>query len=216
MAKEEFSPSDFKKHVMQSYSKASKNEDERMMNSIIDLIISSGSWGEKSLDSFLEKVVSIMQHELSFREVAISLKDRADGMYRYRIIKGHSEEATEATKKMEYTFDDMFDFVKFPAIQFGRKIIELSSVIDLDPKEWSTHTFPALIKTPRKSIDTMTEADYFCAYLYASNQELVGFMEFSKWKSWALPPRRIIKWIELFCTVVSNIIWEKEYAPNLR
>jgi len=212
MAKNEISPSDFEKHVMESYSKVSKNEDERMMDSIINLIISSGSWGEKSLDSFLEKVVSIMQHELSFREVSIGLKDRADGKYRFRIVKGHSEEATAALFKMEYTGDDMLDDVKFPAIKFGKKIIELASVVDQKPEEWMTHTYPTLIKWPRRSIDTLTEADYFYADLFASNQELVGFMEFSKWKGWALPPRRIIKWVELLCTIIGQIIWEKEYS----
>jgi len=216
MAKNEISPSDFKKHVMESYSKVSRNEDEKMMSSIMDLIISSGSWGEKSLDSFLEKVVLIMQRELSFREVSIGLKDKSDGKYRNRIVKGHSEEATAALFKVEYSHDDMFDDVKFPAIQFGRKIIELSSVAEHELEEWKTHTYPALIKRPRKSIDTMTEADYFHAYLFGGNQELVGFMEFSKWRNWALPPRRIIKVVELLSTIVGQILWQKEYAPNSR
>jgi len=212
MAKEEISPFDFKKHVMQSYSKASKNEDERIMDSIIDLIIFSSSWGEKSLDSFLEKVVSIMQHELSFREVAIGLKDRADGKYRYRIAKGHSKDAAEAILKLEYKHDDMLNYVKYPATKFGRNIIELASTTDEPEEERKTHTYPTLITAPRKSIDALTEAEYFMAYLFASNQELVGFMEFSKWTGWKLPPRKIIKWVELFCTIIGQIIWEKEYS----
>lgn len=213
MGEKDITPADFRRHIVTRYSRLSENEDEKIMDSIMDLMILSNPWRRgKSLDSFLEKVASIMQRELFFREISIGLRDRFDGMYRYKLIKGHSKDATDSTKRMEYTYDDMIDAAKYPAIKFGKNIMELSSAVNEDKEEWATFTSPSLINAPRKSIDTLIEADYFHAYLRIGTGELIGFMEFSKWKRGALPPRRIIKWVELLSTIIAEIIWEKEYS----
>lgn len=212
MGEKDISPADFRRHIVTRYSKLSENEDEKIMDSIMNLIIFSNPWGEKSLDSFLEKVASIMQRELSFREISIGLMDRFDGKYHYKLINGHSKDATDSMKRMEYTYDDMIDDVKYPAIKFGKNIMELSSAVNEDKEEWATFTSPSLINAPRKSIDTLIEADYFHAHLQIGTGKLIGFMEFSKWKGGTLPPRRIIKWVELLSTIIAEIIWEKEYS----
>jgi len=65
-------------------------------------------------------------------------------------------------------------------------------------------------------MDNMAGADYFTAYLYGGKEELIGFMEFARPKGGIFPPRMTIKWVELLCVIVGQIIWEKEYAPNPR
>jgi len=213
MVKKDSFPSDFSRHVIEKYARVPENKDERIMGSILDLFFYSDQWGKNSLKSFLEKVATIMQQQLFFMEMSISLKDRSDGIFRYKLIKGFSREATDSQMKMEYTQEEMFDEIKFPTLKFGRNIIALSSALyDQEVEELKTYTAPSLIETPRKSIDNMTEADYFSAYLYGGERELIGFMEFSKTPDRKLPSRITIKWVELLCVIVGQIIWEKEYS----
>lgn len=197
---------------MKKYARNPENQDERIMDSLIDLISSSGQWRRTSLHSFLEKVAMIMQRQMNFREVSIALKDRFDGKFRYQLISGYSKEATDSQMKFEYTEEDVLDYIKYPAIKLGRNLIDLCSGLLDQQEELATYTAPSLLKKPRESMDNMAEADYFHAYLYAENRELIGFMEFSKTKDGKFPPRMTIKWIELFCAIVAEIIWEKEYS----
>jgi len=204
---------DFKRHVMKKYGRLSENIDERIMESLLDLIFSSGQWRGNSLNSFLEKVAMIVQRNLFFKEVTIVLKDQSDGKFRYKLVKGFSREATASHMKTEYTLEDMTDYSKYPAIKLGRNIIDFcSGALDEGADESTLYTAPTLIESPRKSIDSLTEADYFHAYLYAGKQELIGAIEFGVTKDWNLPPRMTIKWIELLCAIVAQIIWEKEYS----
>jgi len=213
--KDVFSP-DFKIHIMKKYARLPENRDERIMESLIDIILLSNQWRRGSLHSFLEKAATIMQRHLFFREVAIALKDRFDGKFRYQIIKGFSEGATDSHMKLEYTEKDVLDYTKYPAIKLGMNIIDLSSGLLDQTEELKTYTAPSKLKSPRESMDNMAEADYFNAYLWGGKQELIGFMEFTKTKDGKFPPRMTIKWVELFCAIIAQIIWEKEYAPNPR
>jgi len=216
MEEKDVFPADFKQHMMKKYGRFSENKDERIMESLLDLIFSSGQWRGSSLNSFLEKVAMILQRDLTFREVAIILKDRSDGKFKYKLIKGFSREATASHLKAEYTLEDLTDYDKYPAIKLGRNIIDFCSGL-LDQGEGGAdelklYTAPTLIESPRKSIDSLTEADYFNAYLYAGKQELIGVIEFGVTKDGNLPPRMTIKWVELLCAIVAQIIWEKEYS----
>jgi len=212
MEEKDVFPADFKRHVMKKYGRPSVNKDERIMESLMDLIFSSGQWRGNSLNSFLEKVAMIMQRHMLFGEVAIALKDRSDGKFRYQMTKGFSEKAITSHMKLEYTKEEIIDYTKYPAIKLGRNIVDLCSALLDQEEELKTYTAPALLESPRKSIDSMAEADYFNAYLYAGKQELIGFIEFTKTRDGNQPPRMMIKWVEFLCAIVAQIIWEKEYA----
>jgi len=219
MEEKDVFPTNFKQHVLKKYERLPESHDERIIEVLMELIFSSSQWQKNSLHSFLEKVAMIMQRHMSFREVAIALKDRSDGKFRYKMVKGYSREAAASHMKFEYPEEDVLNYTKYPAIRLGRNIVVLGrNIVDLcsalldQEEELKTYTAPTLIESPRTSMDSMAEADYFHAYLYTGKQELIGFIEFAKTKDRNLPPRMTIKWMEFLCAIVAQIIWEKEYT----
>jgi len=212
MVESGISQNDFKKHVRNKYSERLKNEDEQFMDSIYDFIISNQE-KRASLDSFLEDLVKLIQHKFHFREVAIGIIDRSDGMYMYRIIRGLSKKATTNLMGRVYSYDDLADSIKYPYWEFAKNF-EMCSALGEDEEEWETFTRPSYIKEPRKSIDDFIESDYLHIDLCLEKDELIGWIELGRPFDGKLPSRRKIKWLELLGGIVTRIIWEKEFAKS--
>jgi len=210
MAKDSISKADFQRNLLKKYSKVPENENERLMEILMGLVQSD--WGDRdSSDAFLNNVVNTLQRKFQFKTVAIGLRDKKDGKFRYRIIKGFSDSARQNLAKMEYSYDDMLDDGKYPGIKIS-KTIEFSSVIDEPEAELFTFSQPSKIKEPRKSLNEFKEGDYFHIYLYGEKNTLVGWIECGHKPNNELPSRNDFKWLELFCAIISQIIWEKIYS----
>jgi len=74
----------------------------------------SRSVGEKSIETILKEVVRTIHRLFDFQFVAISLKDR-DGMFRYKVQLGLTQEAEKKYFELEYSLSDSLDESIFPS-----------------------------------------------------------------------------------------------------
>jgi len=210
MTIDNISKADFQKNLIKKYSRIPENENERLIEILMGLVQSD--WGYRDLsDAFLNNVVNTLQRKFQFKTVALGLRDKKDGKFRYRIINGFSNSACKNIRQLEYSYDDMVDYGKYPSIQIS-KTIEFASVIDEPEAELFTFSQPSKIDEQRKSLNEFKEGDYFHIYLYGEKNTLVGWVECGHKPNNELPSRNDFKWLELFCVIISRIIWEKLYS----
>ena len=188
------------------YSGIPENQDERLLESIIKIVSTSCNPRQK-IDASLTEVAVLIHRMMNFKQVAIALRDRKDGLFRYRIFLGYRQESVSAFKKITYSITDIADKRKFPRIEINRNVhFFLAEFKPYLPGEEETFSFPTQMDTARKSLDESIEGDYFEFYLFGDLDELCGFIELSRPSNGKLPSRQMIKWIELTAMVLGKSI----------
>lgn len=210
MAEDSISKVEFQRNLIKKYSRTPENENERLIEIIIGLVQSDWSDRDAS-DAFLNNVVNTLQRKFKFKTATIGLRDKKDGKFRYRIITGFSGPASENISKLEYSYDDMVDYAKYPSIKIS-KTIDFCSAIDEPDVELYSFSQPSKIDEPRKSLNEFKEGDYFHINLYGEKNTLIGWIECGHTSNNELPSRNDLKWLELCCAIISRIIWEKIYS----
>jgi hypothetical protein len=138
-----------------------------------------------------------------FQEISIGLKDPDDGKYRYYAVLGYTKEAEVSLKKASYTYDEYVSQREFPGIRISR-MLELSvgenqPSLDKEKECWNR---PTLIGGVRKSPEDFTEADYLDVHMYASGNNLVGWIEVSAPKDGKMPSGQTMRRLELFASIL--------------
>lgn len=210
MTKNNISKVDFRRNLIKKYSRMPENESERLLEISMELI-KSDFGDEKSLDAFLNDFANILQRKFKFKAISIGLKDKKEEKFRYRIFKGLSDSACENMKKLEYSYDDMVDYKKYPDIKIS-KTIDFCLTTGPPDVEYYSFLQPSRIDEPRKSLNEFKEGDYFNIYLYGEKNTLIGWVECGHTSNNELSSRNDFKWLELFCAIISRIIWEKIYS----
>jgi len=106
-------PTDQTERILRTnYSGVSQNRYEDIMSAVSFLV--SRSVGEKSIETILKEVVRTIHRLFDFQFVAISLKDR-DGMFRYKVQLGLTQEAKKKYFELEYSLSDSLDESIFPS-----------------------------------------------------------------------------------------------------
>lgn len=195
--------------IRDSYSQIPQNEDERVMENL-EKIVSKSLEPNRSIDQFLKDVSELIHRSFGFIEIAIGLKDKKDGRYKYKNFYGLRKNSEKAYQKISYSYEDMIDAVKFERIK-------LSNYCDFFPGEYSSYlngeedTFsrPSLLGQRRINPDDLIEGDYFCFYMYGKKNELIGWFELSRNKNNKFPQRNTIKWLELISAICGKCLSEK-------
>lgn len=190
-----------------NYSKIPQNSDERVMEQIEKLLVSTPK-SLKSIGEFFQETAITISRFSGFMEVLIALKRKGTDIFKYQAFVGFRKDVEYAISKREFTMKDMFDQKKYPCF-------DLTDFTKFYPAEWKPYTEdemnsfnrPTIIATERTSDDELVEGDYFCIFIYGPRKELMGWMEVSRTRDGKFPSRKTIKWLELISSIIG-----REYA----
>jgi hypothetical protein len=167
--------------------------------------------------TFLEEAAATISRMFEFTELAVAIKDRSDGKYRYGVFVGMRGEAIAAYRKLAYTFDEMFSVTKFPRIKLDNYIdFFLGEYVPDREGEMETFNRPSQLTKEREAVDVFREGDYLCAYIRGAGSEVIGWFEIGRTMSGKLPSRQTFKWLELIVSIVGKILYERDFAANRR
>lgn len=199
------------KFMQNTYSKIPQDSDERMMDQIRRILMRN-LIGANCDIAFLNDVAKLIHRLFNFSEVTIGFKDRSDNLYKYIVLSGVRKETEIATRKLQYTYQDMIDHIKYPRIR-------LSEFCEFFPGEYrifhegeyETYGRPSLLGQKRNSIEDMIEGDYFCVYMYGERNELIGWFELGRTNDMKMPSRATMKRLEFFAAVIGRMTCDRFY-----
>lgn len=173
---------------------------------------------EFSLDAFMTDALNLMRRRLWIREVTVALLDRQEKRFRYRYQSGLRKEAWEAHSGIAYKQDEYVN----PSVYRAREISRHTSLFLAEDNPYgvgedATFSRPIMLESKRLAADDSVEGDYFDAWIFGKDKEVVGWIEFSGTTSNKLPDTVALKWVELISSVMSValIVSEsREYRPR--
>jgi hypothetical protein len=210
--------SDMKKQIelamKQQYIQIPADEDGKIIDGIQKFMIAAQQQ-PATFRRIIHEAALMIYRVFPFKEITIGLKSPVDGRYRYEEIVGHSKTAEQALKQLAYTYEEFFSAKDYPAIRLS-KFTELALVEEQPFLEHEKETYnrPILLSGVRNSTNDFVEGDYLDVYMYDSNDVMIGWIELSLTKDGKLPSMRIIKWLELFASVLSIILQRIMYTKK--
>lgn len=157
-----------------------------------------------TVQGLLKDACWIIYRLFDIKEVAIGLKSKNDGLFRYEIFIGYRKDAEEAHRNLTYTNDDFFNL----DLYHGRKISENTLIFLAEDQpfveeEALTYNRPVMLtRIERKSPEESLQADYLNILIFDRRKQLIGWIETSGTKKGKIPDVRIIKLIELTGSII--------------
>jgi hypothetical protein len=154
------------------------------------------------IDHILQDAATIIYTIFGFKEVLIGLKNN-NGLFRYRVILGHSKKAKEAIAEAEYRIEEMAHSEEFPGVVMSN-LCEFNLKEDLPDNATEIRQFnrPAELSKERTSIDEMMEGDYLDVYIYGVDDKMLGWIEVSYPGDGRFPSREKVRGLELLASVI--------------
>jgi len=204
--------SEYSRQLREIYSPVARDDTERIMEGI-DALLSNSRSRANTTKAFLEDAMKLIYRLFDFREIALGLKDRKDGLYRYEVILGYRKDSEVAYKQLVYKADEMADQKKYPVGVYISRYGEYSMVEGQPYKQGEEETYnrPLMLKKERAAPDDFIEGDYIQIYFYGVKGDYLGWIELSGPKSGKIPPRSTIKWIEFIAQIIGTIVYEREF-----
>ena len=188
------------------------DDTERTMANI-EKFLQRNSASNVTTQSFIEDAANTISRMFDFTEMAVALKDRTDGRYRYVAFVGMRGEAISAYKKIAYTYEETISATKFPRIKLDNYTdYFLGEYTPYREGEMETYNRPSMLTKDRASDDEYREGDYLCVYMHGSGNEVIGWFELSRTVSGKMPSRQTFKWLELMVSIISMFLYEREYS----
>lgn len=149
-------------------------------------------------DSFIKEAADLILKLFGIESVAVCLKDRSDGLYRYRYVVGIEKEIAEGFKGLTYTRAQLLEDKTYPSHEISsRTRLFLSEEHPYAQGEEFTYRRPGLIGMKRRTLSDSLEADYLDFFFYGPDGDILGFIETSGTRLRKLPDIATIRWIEL-------------------
>ena len=212
MVKDSVKFSEYSQHLREVYSPVARDDTERIMEGI-DALLSNSRSRAITTKAFLEDAMKLIHRLFDFREIALGLKDRKDGLYRYEVILGYRKDSEAAYRQLVYKAEEMADSKKYPVGVYISRYSEYS-MIEGQPYrqgEEGTYNRPLMLKKERAAPDDFIEGDYIQIYFYGIKDDYLGWIELSGPKSGKIPPRSTIKWIEFIAQIIGTVVYEREF-----
>lgn len=203
----------YRAFIENTYTPVPKDDFEKMIDSILTLV-DMGHDRKQPLSLTLDFAAKMLFRMFKFREIAIGLKDKKDGLFRYEIILGFRKEVEDRYHRTAYTHEDMVSTEKYHSIRMGRTA-EFFPVEGVVQEESDLFNRPFQLGAQRKAQDDFHEGDYIDVFMFSQNREPIGWFELANPMGDKLPPRSDIRSIELIVGICSSIVelkWSQEDA----
>lgn len=194
----------FKSFLQTRYSIIPKNDLERVLDGVLELIELSRV-KKRDVKPLLEQAAKMIFKLFDFDEIGIGLKNTKDGMYRYEVLFGYTKTTEAAFRKLAYSPEDMVSYDRYPFVKIGR-ISELNPVEGIPEKERQLYDRPLAVDIPRASPDDFHEGDYIDVWMYDGGRNLIGWFELSKPRNGKMPTCETVRWIEVIVDVCGLIL----------
>lgn len=183
------------------YAEPSKDDNEKFIEGVQGFV--SRIQMSTSLQRLLLDAARLIHSLLKFQEVSIGMRDPLDGKYRYFSVVGYTKEAEDALKDASYTYEEYTSQREFPGIRIS-KMLEMTigenqPSMEKEKKCWNR---PTRLGGVRNSPEDFTEADYLDVHMYASGNDLVGWIEVSAPKDGKMPSGQTMKRLEFFASIL--------------
>jgi hypothetical protein len=173
---------------------------------------------KQPLSSTLDFAAKMLFRMFKFREIAVGLMDRKDGLFKYEILLGFGKEVEERYHKIAYTHEDMVSAEVYHFIKIGRNA-ELFPGEGVVQGESDLFNRPFQLDSQRKAPDDFREGDYIDILMFSHNREPIGWFELANPMSDKLPSRSDIRSIELIVGICSTIVelkWAHDEATMIK
>jgi hypothetical protein len=197
------------------YSPIARDDDEKIMGAIQKLLLIVRS-PNVPLRTILDEIGKSIHRLFEFKEIAIGLKSKNDGLFRFEVLIGFNSDAQRAMRKLTYTNDDMLDSKKYPNGIMITKKVEFMPV-EIKPfksGEEIAYNRPSLLAKERSSMEDFIEGDYIILYLSGRKDEVIGWVELSGTRSGKVPSRGAMRWLELIVSILASVICERDASNS--
>lgn len=157
--------------------------------------------GKLSKNSLLQEVAGVIHMYLTFQEIAISIRDPSDGLYRYQTFVGFTDGVVKDMRSLVYNEAEVRAFDRLPGIKVSKLIEFTISEAPLKAGEHTQFNRPIMVAIPRKTDDEFTFGDYMTISICGMGDELLGFMEVSGPRDGKLPTGNRMKGLELLASM---------------
>jgi hypothetical protein len=203
----------FKSLLQSKYSTIPKNDLEKTLDNILRLVELSR---ERTYDvkMILEQAARTIFRLFDFDEIGVGLKSPKDGLYRYEILFGYNEKTAMAYRKLEYTYQEMVSYDRYPFVKIGR-ISEFDPAEGVLEEEKHLYQRPFAVELPRESPEEFHEGDYIDVWMYDRRGDLIGWFELSKPRNGKMPSCDTVRFIEVIVDVCALIVERKRQDENI-
>jgi len=198
------------KMVRERYSRIARNENDTVIEGLEQFLLFTMS-PRATMRAILDEATRLIHRNFEFQYVGISMKDKADGLYRYVATTGLTKSADMSYREIGYSYSDLFDDSTFPSVKVSNCThFYLSESAPFKPGEEKTYSRPNLLNASRNAEDEMLEGDYIDVFMFGHLREVVGFIELGGTRSGKLPEKLAMRWIELIASMIAAMALRKE------
>jgi hypothetical protein len=200
----EATSADLRRFLESKYSLVSKDEDEKIVQTLTDLM-AIGTDGAQPLKVFFDRVLRFVFRQFGFTEVAIGLKERNENVWRYEAVYGFKKEVEAELFKTRYDHDDMYSQARFPNIKTG-KLSELNVAEGLPEAETDVYDRPFQWRSKRATYEDFQLGDFLDFWMLDENKEIIGWIEVSAPIDKKQPSKATVRWLELLASLCMEIL----------
>lgn len=157
------------------------------------------------LHDFLQEAANFMQRQFRLRWVMMGLKCQ-DGVYRYQVMAGVRPEVWERQRARTYTKEGFAPEVEgfFKAAEISRLTrAYLEEENPLAEEDLGKVNRPVLLKSRRRSQEDALEGDFLDTLILSSDNDLLGWIDYSGTVTGKYPDPMTIRWFELMSAILA-------------
>jgi len=200
----EAATTDLRKFLENKYSLIPKDEDEKIVQTLTDLM-AIGTDQMQPLKVFFDRVLRFVFRQFGFTEVAIGLKERNEDVWRYEAVFGFKKDVETMLLRTRYDHDDMYSQARFPNIKTG-KLSELNVAEGLPEVETDKYDRPFQWRGKRMTHEDFLPGDFLDFWMLDEKKEIIGWIEVSGPIDKKQPSRTTVRWLELLASMCSEIL----------
>ncbi len=156
------------------------------------------------IEKMFNEAAQLIWRQFGIDNVAIGLRSKEDGLYRYKVMAGFREDALAAHKKIVYKKEQFFDSTEFHGVKISKySTMYMAENNILTEAEKEAYNRPGLLAQSRKDLTDSLEGDYIDVGIYGRNDDLVGWIEISGTRTMKLPDVTTIRWVEVIASILA-------------
>ncbi len=195
---------DLRRHLESKYPLVPKNEDDRIVLTLADLM-AIGTDPRQPIETFFDRTMRFIFRQFGFTEVAIGIKERNENVWRYKSVFGFKKEVEAELLRTRYDHDDMYSQDRYPNIKTGR-LSELNVAEGLPEVENGKYDRPFRWRGERTTFDDFLPGDFLDFWMLDEKREIIGWIEVSGPIDKKQPSKTTVRWMELLACMSSEIL----------